>query len=314
MFSAARILTAAAICLVTGAAQAAGVRALNTPALTGAVWSPCLEPAGAVALGPVDLPGVLNCPLPEGRRPLIVISHGRGGLFASHHDTAAALADAGFIVAAIDHPGDNARDLRRTDSVSVMVERPAAIMRLIDHLTGASPLAAHIDPERIGFFGFSRGGYTGLVLIGATPDWAKPGCDRLSPWCAQRYAGAEAPLLVHDPRIKAAVIVDPLAMFFTAEELAAIKTPVFLWASEDGGEGVAPGDVARVARSLPAARDYRVAANAGHFAFLVPCSAARALAQPRLCVDPPGFDREAFHREFNAATAAFLKNALHVVE
>ena len=93
-----------------------------------------------------------------------------------------------------------------------------------------------------------------------------------------------------------------------------IKTPVFLWASEGGGDGVAPGDVARVARSLPAMRDYRVAANAGHFAFLAPCSAARTLVQPRLCVDPPGFDREAFHREFNAATAAFLKNTLHVVE
>jgi predicted dienelactone hydrolase len=27
--------------------------------------------------------------------------------------------------------------------------------------------SARIDPSRIGFFGFSRGGYTGLVEIGA---------------------------------------------------------------------------------------------------------------------------------------------------
>jgi predicted dienelactone hydrolase len=35
------------------------------------------------------------------------------------------------------------------------------------------PPRLKIDPERIGLFGFLRGGYTGLVLIGANPDWAK---------------------------------------------------------------------------------------------------------------------------------------------
>jgi predicted dienelactone hydrolase len=39
-------------------------------------------------------------------------------------------------------------------------------------MIGASPAAANIDADRIGFFGFSRGGYTGLVLVGANPDWA----------------------------------------------------------------------------------------------------------------------------------------------
>ena len=39
--------------------------------------------------------------------PLVVFSHGTAGWFGGHHDTAAALADAGFVVAAINHSGDN---------------------------------------------------------------------------------------------------------------------------------------------------------------------------------------------------------------
>ena len=307
-----KIFLATALCVAANAGQAAGLRALEVPAdargpaLTGAVWSPCAQTPGAAALGPITLPGVLDCPIPEGRLPLVVISHGRAGLFASHHDTAAALADA-----AVDHFGDNARDPSRTDDVSVMVARPAGIQRLIDHLLGPWPLSARVDPDRIGFFGFSRGGYTGLVLLGATPDWNKLGCNRRTPWCAQRGDGVNPPTpLARDARIKAAVIVDPLADFFSGDELAAIKPPVFLWASERGGAGVTPEDVARVASALPPERLYRMEPNTGHFAFLAPCSPGRARTTPELCVDAPGFDREAFHKEFNAATAAFFKSRL----
>ena len=46
------------------------------------------------------------CPVTGEKLPLIVMSHGRRGWFGGHHDTAAALADAGFVVAALNHPGD----------------------------------------------------------------------------------------------------------------------------------------------------------------------------------------------------------------
>src|SRR6267142_6518882 len=159
-------------------AQSAGLRAIDIPAdaggpaLDGAVWYPCSQPPGEVDFGRFGLPGVKNCPLPGGNLPLIVFSHGRRGNFAGHHDTAAALADAGFVVAAINHPGDTVLDLSRTDELSIHVERPNDIKRLIDFMVGASPLASNIDRERIGIFGFSRGGYTGLAVIGANPDWA----------------------------------------------------------------------------------------------------------------------------------------------
>ncbi len=317
-----RSLAAMALCLAAGTLQAAGLRTIDIPAdadgpaLTGIVWSPCAEAPAPVALGgSFPLPGTRDCPIPDGRKPLIVFSHGHGGTAAGHYDTAEALADAGFMVAAINHPGDTARDLSQARDVAVMVRRPADIRRLIDHLVGPSPLAAHIDPGRIGFFGFSRGGYTGLVLIGATPGWAAPDCDPRSPWCAQRRARTEAAApLTHDPRIRAAVIADPLALFFPAATLGAIRVPVLLWLSEHGGDGVTPQDSATLDENLPAGHESRVVAGAGHFAFLAPCPPPLARSLPELCTDAPGFDRTAFHRQFNAETVAFFKSRLAVVE
>ena len=53
---------------------------------------------------------------------------------------------------------------------------------------------------------------------------ACPGCAKECP---------EQPL-TYDPRIKAAVIADPLALWFTADSLQEIKVPIQLWASELG--------------------------------------------------------------------------------
>ena len=74
-----------------------------------------------------------------------------------------------------------------------------------------------------------------------------------------------------------------------------------------------PHDVAAVDKSLRAEHEYRVAPNTGHFAFLTPCSPALAAKRPELCIDAPGFDRVAFHKEFDAAVVAFFRDRLSVV-
>ena len=56
--------------------------------------------------------------------------------------------------------------------------------------------------------------------------------------------------------------------------------------------------------------EYRVVPNAGHFAFLAPCSASLAAMVPDICRDPAGFDRTAFHRELNPAVVTFFKAKL----
>jgi predicted dienelactone hydrolase len=243
--------------------------------------------------------------------PLVVVSHGNGGALWNHHDTAETLADAGFV--AINHPGDTLGDERGRAELSAMVERPTDIKRLINFMLGASPAASKIDSERIGLFGFSLGGYTGLVLIGANPDWAAatefcqhssfPGCEQV-----RRKEFPTQPV-AHDPRIKAAVVAEPVSFFFTAASLAAVKAPVQLWASERGGGGLTLESVAAVDRNVPAKHEYHVVPNAWHMDFIV-CPPALAKAVPEFCTDAPGFDRIAFHKQFNADVLAFFRTHL----
>ena len=309
-----------ALCLTATLAQGAGLRAIDIPAgpdgpaLMGAMWYPCAQPAGEINVGKITLLGVKDCALPGEKLPLIVVSHGRRGNFVGHHDAAEALADAGFIVAAINHPGDTVSDLSRTDDLSIYVDRPNDIKRLIDFMVGASAFASSIDRERIGLFGFSRGGYTGLVSIGANPDWANASvlCQQFKTHVCDQILAKEFPgqPLAHDARIKAAVIADPLTVFFTPVSFAAVGIPVQLWASELGGDGVQPHTADIVDQNLSPKHEYHVVANAGHFAFLAPCPPALAAELPRICADAAGFDRVAFHNKFNADALAFFQAQL----
>ena len=307
-----------AVTLPIEAALAVGIQALNVPAqgssppLSGAVWYPCATAPSPTLVGPFVLSVSKDCPIDGTKLPLIVVSHGRTGSFMSHRDTAQALADAGFVVAAISHPGDNAQDSSRTDELSVFVERAADIRRLVDYLLDSWNHASVIDPNRIGVFGFSRGGYTGLVIVGADPYFRRDlrmCAGKTGPLCEEVHQGKLAPL-AHDTRIKAAVIADPLAVFFTKDSFGDVRVPIQLWRSEQGGDGVTPDSVALIAESLPVKPDFHTVANARHFAFLPPCSAAAATQMSDLCSDPQGFDRADFHRQFNASVVEFFRYAL----
>ena len=299
-------------------ASAAGIQALKVPAdgplpaLSGAVWYPCATRPAAMQLGPFPILAAKDCPVAGTNLPLIVISHGRTGSFLGHRDTAQVLADAGFVVAAISHPGDNAQDGSRSNDLSAFVERPADMKRLVDYLLGSWGQASVIDASRIGLFGFSRGGYTGLVVVGAEPrfDAAIGMCaGQTSTICDEVRQGNGQPL-VHDPRIKAAVIADPLSVFFTKTSFAGVRVPIQLWRSERGGDGVTADSVARVAEELPRRPDFRTVPKAQHFSFLPPCPDDMARSARELCVDPPEFDREAFHKEFNLQVLEFFRKAL----
>jgi predicted dienelactone hydrolase len=286
------------------------------PALAGGVWYPCATPPGEIAVGPVTVRAAKDCPIAGRDLPLVVISHGFGGSFVGHRDVDEALADAGFIVAAINHPSDSSRSPEHDhkDPLSALTDRPADIKHLVDFMLGAWPSAVKIDRDRIGFFGFSRGGFTGLALIGGEinfrdvlAQWCPEGS--MQPGCAEaRLHGIPTQPLVHDPRIKAAVIADPLlGRFFTTEGLKGVHLPVQLWASEFGGDGVTHDDAATVDRNLAARPELHMVANAGHFAFLPPCSPVQARAFAQICADPLGFDRAAFHVEFDRQVVAFFR-------
>jgi len=263
-------------------------------------------------VGPFPVLAAKDCPVDGKNLPLIVMSHGRTGSFLANRDTAQVLADAGFVVAAISHPGDNAQDGSRSSELSAFVDRPADMKRLVDYVVGSWGHAGAIDASRIGFFGFSRGGYTGLVVVGAEPrfDAAVGMCKEQTSAICKEVRRGSLPPLVHDSRVKAAVIADPLSIFFTKTSFNEVWVPIQLWRSERGGDSVTPRSVDTVAEELPSPPDFRAVSNSQHFSFLPPCPAEIARDAPEICSDPPGFDREAFHKQFNAEVLAFFRKIL----
>jgi len=285
-----------------------------------AVWYPTEAVARQEGLGPFTLNIARGGAVAGQALPLIVISHGNGGASLSHHDTAVALAQAGFVVAAVQHTGDNYADQSRE---AQLMDRPRHISRVIDHMLKTWPGRDRIDATRIGVLGHSSGGFTALAVVGGTADLGRiaPHCqqhpgDYACQLIARRPAAAAAVATamvqaVRDPRVRAAVVVAPaLGFTFTPESLAAVSVPIQLWRAEDDTVLPHPWYVEPVRAALPKPLDYREAPKAGHFDFLAPCTPRFAAMAPPLCSSQPGFDRVAFHREFNAATLSFFKVAL----
>ncbi|WGR68234.1 MULTISPECIES: hypothetical protein [unclassified Bradyrhizobium] len=188
------------------------------------------------------------------------------------------------------------------------------MVRLLDFMLKDWKDREAIDPSRIGFFGFSKGGYTGLVLEGATFDFQRTAsyCTDNSRFCQQVRSGDVLQNLPSDIRIRAAVLADPApTVAFTKNTLSPIHIPLQVWRSEIGAKdrGVDPEGVARVLNALPGQPQVHIV-PAGHFAFLPPCSPELAANLPRFCTDPAGFDRAAFHRDFNASVLRFFREHL----
>ncbi len=271
------------------------------------------DPSGGEIEVGVWLPEDLGTAEP---RPLIVISHGNGGGYSGHHDTAEALAKAGFVVAALTHPGDNWRDDSRQTQLS---ERPRHVSVLIDYMTQQWSGPVTIDGARVGAFGFSAGGFTVTALVGGVADLRllERHCEDQPQVFACRLL-AQNPIDPttwrtdgHDPRIRAAVIAAPgFGLAFTDESLAAVTLPIQLWQAAADEILPAPFNVEPVRDRLGREPEYHLVAGAGHFDFLPPCSAEIAAAIPVLCRSQPGFDRAVFHEQFNRDVVRFFQEEL----
>jgi len=314
------------IALVPFAAQAAGIRdfvipaAKNGPRILAQLWTPCATPASEIVVDseiwPVAIRGVKDCAITQKHLPLVIISHGLFGDRFSHHDTAEFLVDAGFAVVSLNHTQDSVLSYndKSVSDISPFLVRPIDIKRVIDWLMIHPPAGVDIDRNRIGFFGFSRGGYTGLVLAGAVPDFHHPAfpCLEKIALCRQMSDNdIPAHPAGYEPRIKAFVLADPLSFFADKSTLQSVKTPIQLWSSALGGQGVTPKDVEAVAQGLPVGPEFHRVPNSTHMSFIFPCTPAFAKTNPpQVCTDPPGFDRTEFHKDFNAEVLAFFRKNL----
>src|SRR5258708_27657294 len=98
------------------------------------------------------------------------------------------------------------------------MDRPRQVKLVLDYLLAVWPARHHLDPSRVGMFGFSLGGFTTLVVSGGTPD-----LNRMLELCATRPGAPECtfvkqrkgdqlervatvPTWFHDERVKVAVV------------------------------------------------------------------------------------------------------------
>lgn len=317
-----RLGAALLFCLTAKSACAAGVTATfvsptdQVGAIEVLVWSPCKSAPSEMRMGPYLVSATKDCAIAGRSLPLVVISHGQGGTRLSHHDTATALADAGFVVASFNHPGDSFGDDSLTNRIRVFELRPAQVSHVISHLVADWRYREVLDPLSIGVFGFSRGGYAALALAGAVPS-ATASASRLcgfwrslvTPICRQIGDSGAALRAQPDPRVKSVVAVDPLNLF-DASSFIDVKAPVQLWASELGGAGVELAHTQLIRDWLPQAPEFSLAQGAGHFAFLAPCTDEFRKEATAICEDPKGFDRSQWHSRMNRAVAAFFMKTL----
>ncbi len=239
-------------------------------------------------------PAAINAAPKKGSFPLLVMSHGSGGRVQGMAWLATELAEAGFIVAAPNHPGTTSGDSTPQDTPKIW-QRTGDLSAVIDTMTTDPIWSTVTDKNKISVLGFSLGGAAAMEIAGARAslDAYARYCDAYSKWDCGWYAGGvgyrnNEQIKVDkvdlraidksrfeqsnlDRRVTAAVLVDPgLAQAYDDHSLASISIPMnFINLGEAGT--VPPGVVAdRLATITPLGTHVAVA-GATHFSFLPEC-------------------------------------------
>ena len=210
-----------------------------------------------LVLTSLALPGVLADPQAAGGSfPLVVFSHGNGGVRFQSWFLMEALASHGFVVAAPDHAGNTALDALTgtSDPIGVAANnRPRDVSFVIDEMLArdrdpASPLHRRIDERHIAVAGHSFGGFTALATAGGFLDYQP------------------------DPRVDAIVPIAPATFGLTDGQLASIDVPTLLMGgTSDTVVPIQPG-IVRAWDLISGRPEYRVdVLTAGHNSFTNVC-------------------------------------------
>jgi len=216
--------------------------------------------------------------------PLVVISHGYRGNWRNQNWLATRLAQDGYIVASVDHPGTTSFD-HSTQAATQWWQRPRDLSRLLDWLLDKSALKPLIDPTSITAIGHSLGGWTVMLLAGAQFDR-----DQLKQECVLKESPRVCGLMselgldkaqigeptgsLKDERIMRVVSLDlGLARSLSRESIQALTTPALVLAA-----GIDIGDLPQAEESGFLAQylsknqyEYIVYQDAAHFSFMQLC-------------------------------------------
>lgn len=324
------LASAAAMCSFAAAGQAGpvGERHLQTTDATAAlrdaahrplmrvtVWYPAVADAveQSIDLGPPGHPLFsVGAAAPDAAfvdrkpRPVILFSHGFGGTARMMGWFGTALARDGYVVVAVDHPGNNGVDAMTVAGAIMPWDRVQDLGAALAAAKVDPVVGPHLDPTRVGVSGFSGGGFTALVSVGAKVDM-----NRFRTFCrghptdgvcapqkefavtlddaeralASPALAAEAAHSGDDHTIvgvRATFAISPaIVQALPKEGLAKIKVPVAIVLGD--ADPVAPAETnGFVAAREIAHTKLKVLAGVGHYDFLSTCTPAGRAAVP-LC-------------------------------
>jgi predicted dienelactone hydrolase len=241
------------------------------------------------------------------RRPVILFSHGFGGTARMMAWFTLPLARAGYVVIAVDHPGNSGND-KMTAGGAMLWDRPGDLAAAFDAARADPAVGPHLDAGRLGVAGFSAGGFTAIAATGAHVDVA-----RLQAFCnanptdgvcrpqkefpqstEQMLAAFKSPGLapeaahsgddhsIHGVRAAFAIAPGPVQMFDPAS-LKVDKIPVAIILGDADPVATPDTNGRLAARDLPHAESKELA-GVGHYDFLATCTPAGVAAVP-VCAD-----------------------------
>ncbi len=312
-------MAAAAISLAAPAmASPAGERHLETTNPTAAlrdaehrtsvhvtVWYPAAEGVAERSLD-IGTPGhtlfyvgdaALNAPFAdERRRPVILFSHGYGGSARMMAWFTTVMAQQGYVVIAVDHPGNSSIEKMTVPGAALFWDRPSDLEVALERVKSDPEISGHLDLKRLGVAGFANGGFTALEAAGARTDLAhfrdfcakhpdEPVCKPQPEFpvtLEQERTALESPELApeaahsgddHSIRgVRAVFVMAPaFIQAFDSASFTAMSTPVAVILGEADLLAPAHTNGGLVARSIPRAQ-LKALPGVGHYDFLATCS------------------------------------------
>ena len=260
------------------------------------VLYPTAVPSVPTAFGPYIIDVSPEAPAAEGRFPLVVVSHGNSGSHLVYRTIGTHLAKNGYVVAMLEHAGNNRNDNALEGTHENLVNRPRHVRLTLDAVSFDAQLGACVQPDNVAIIGHSIGGYTALAVAGGKP------------WSETRQRVDVVP----DPRVRALVLLAPATGWYLPEDsLRNVNVPILMLVAEH--DPYTPRWQAElVLNGVPERSQVtcRIIENAGHFSFLSPFPPRMRNAQFLPSTDPEGFDREKLHERLPGEVLDYLDATL----
>ena len=307
------------------------------------VWYPAAETAveSDVFIGTPAMPffnagrAARDADMASATFPLILMSHGTGGMSLQLGWLASQLASEGYIAAAVNHHGNNALEPYRAEGFLRYWERPRDLTAVLDRLLVDHDFGARINPNQIGAAGFSFGGYTVLAVAGAVtkikllleafeksgsdistiipPEFPDPVAfrDELES-ITQHLSVADASY--RDERVKCVFAIAPvLGEAFPPEGLSCVKIPVKMVVGEADQMAPATPNASYFAKYIRGA-ELSILESVSHYTFLAEATEAGKRELPLFCLDPPGVNRASTHRMVGNLVKEFFQKHLNAAD